>query len=208
MAATVNLYESNGGSAGSPGSVTLLTNLNFSNADTANTTVSAASNPLIIPSSGTSYSTTKWIRIGVSVWGGSASIGNFKIWNSTGSPWATTKGIGCNGSIYWAGTGYSNYYISTYGHGVGGGGAKTIPYTSNGLDIVGAKWETGGGASQQIPLTALQNLGVAGSSATNLLSGGGVPQYSDYMALAMWFTSTVAQGDAGAQTISYQWDES
>lgn len=197
MAATVYLSETNGPSSG-PVTTANITNINFSNVDTPNTTVSATQNPLVIPVSGTYVSLTKWIRICVHAWGGSTQIGNLKVWRSAGT-WATTIGLGAN-------TNYATFnlaasIVASYGYKMGGG-LITVP-DSVAAATNGITWQ-----SLVINPSPVQNLTIASSLSTNLLSSGGADQYSNFIIMGIWWTSSQPTGDAGAQTVSYAWDES
>ena len=205
MAATVNLYETNGAIA-TP-TTTLLTNLNFSNVDTPNTTVSAVSNPLVIAAGIilADQVDSDW-HFGV------VDHSRLETSRSGTRPEARGQRPKESGRTNAYPTGYGNKYVIAYGHkAMVGWQLSTMPRCwracHSGLTNDAIGWN---GANNQMATSPSQNLGTAGSlTSGTLVVGGGAPRYSDFLALGSGTTSSRCLGwDAVAQTISYSWDES
>jgi hypothetical protein len=176
MAATVVLAETNGPVAGSTETLDIA-NVNFGSNDSAE--IVPATYPITAAADGHSYE--KWLRLYVSLLGGSTQLDNVKVWlSSLGGGWKTGEGISTNMRT-------SGYTAKTY--------PTAGPVETNSPD-----------ADQVMPETepASANLGIGGSLAGTITS---VPSYTDWCVLQLDVTAATPAGGVNQKTLTYQWDE-
>jgi len=176
VAATVELNETNGPAA-TQVETNNVSNVNMGSSDTPN--LVPATYPITAMADGHAYE--KWVRLYVSLMGGSSQVDNLKVWlSSLGGGWKTGEGMSTNCRV-------SAYVQATY----------PTPGPVNTNSAV---------ATQVMPESepAGPNLGIGGSLAGAISAA---PAYSDYGVFQLDVTASTPAGALNTKTFTMQWDE-
>jgi len=205
MAATVTIYEANGGSDGAPGSKTRVDGQNLGNGvdvDVRFCTEDAyndvAAHPCIIPAAGSNYSYWKHLYLNIATGTGFTTVNNIRFYTDGTVGWTCGTGGGLYVGLRDTGDNGApmdaSYEIAT---GVSGTSGHAIDDVTNGHTYY----------KDQTPATALASNYTSGASLLIDSADYSVADESDAVVLNVKIATDATQGTQAAETLTFLYDE-